>query len=86
LGDGGEEMIVYKVFYKNYELKQGELLGVMAERRKDLRGKNHLESGMRWARSIFGSLVKDKQSIFVVPSKLGEERIKIFGKFEFNSR
>jgi len=62
-----KKMIVYKTFYKNYELKRSELLGVLVERRKDLRGMNHLESGMRWARSIFGSLVKDKQSIFVAP-------------------
>jgi hypothetical protein len=67
LGDWGEEMLVYKTFYKNYELKRSELLGVLVERRKDLRGMNHLESGMRWGRSIFGSMVKDKQSIFVVP-------------------
>jgi len=32
------KMIVYKVFYKNYELKKGDLIGMLIERRKDLRG------------------------------------------------
>jgi hypothetical protein len=63
-------MIVYKVFHKNYELKKGELIGMLIERRKDLRGKTHVESGMRWARLTFGDSVKDKQAIFVVPNEL----------------
>ena len=43
-------MIIYKVFYKNFELKKGEFVGMMLiERRKDMRGKNQIESGMRWA-------------------------------------
>ena len=63
-------MIVYKVFYKNYELERSELLGVLYERRKDLRGMTQFESGMRWARLTFGGLVKDKEAIFVVPNEL----------------
>ena len=38
-------MIVYKVFYKNYELKRGELMGTLKERRKDLREKAFLKLG-----------------------------------------
>ncbi len=64
------KIIFYKIFYKNYELKRGELMGVLTERRKDLRGKTQFESGMRWARLNFGGLVKDKQAIFVVPDEL----------------
>jgi len=63
-------MVVYKVFYRNYELKKGELIGSMIERRKDLRGKCQLESGLRWAKWTFGRIVKDKHSIFVVPNEL----------------
>jgi len=63
-------MVVYKVFYKNFELKKGEFVGMLIERRKDLRGKTRLEAGMRWARVAFGSMVKDKQTIFVVPNEL----------------
>ncbi len=63
-------MVVYKVFYKNFELKKGEFVGMLIERRKDLRGKTRLESGMRWARVAFGSVVKDKKTIFVVPNEL----------------
>lgn len=71
------EMVVYKVFYKNYDLKKGELVGVLIERRKDLRGKSRIESGLKWAKLTFGHLVKDKQTIFVVPDEmsLGTEAI-----------
>jgi hypothetical protein len=63
-------MITYKVLYKNYKLKKGELMGVLVERRKDLRGKSLLESGLRWAKSMFGRTVKNKHWIFVVPHEL----------------
>ena len=63
-------MIVYKVFYKNYELKRGELMGTLTERRKDLRGRSRLESGSKWAKLAFGHMVKDKDAIFVVPDGL----------------
>jgi hypothetical protein len=63
-------MLVYKVFHKNYELKKGEFVGLLVERRKDLRGKTQLESGLRWARLTFGSIVRDSRAIFVVPSEL----------------
>jgi hypothetical protein len=63
-------MIIYKVFYKNYKFKRGELVGTLTERRKNLRGKTEVESGLRWARLRFGHMVKDKNSIFVVPNML----------------
>ena len=62
-------MIVYKVFYKNYDLKRGELMGTLIERRKDLRGKSALEAGLKWAKWVFGHRVEDKHAIFVVPDK-----------------
>jgi len=66
-------MIVYKVLCKNYKLKQGELIGALVERRKDLRGKSRVESGLKWARSVFGQMVRDKQTIFVIPHELNLE-------------
>ena len=63
-------MIVYKVFYKNYELKKGELMGMLIERKKDLRGMKQVESGLRWAKLTFSPIVKDKKAIFVVPNEL----------------
>jgi len=66
---GGDGMIIYKVFCKDNELKKDDLIGVLAERRKDLRGKTHFESGLRWARSFFTDLIKDRQAIFVVPNE-----------------
>ena len=61
---------MYKVFYKNYELKKGELMGVLIERREDLRGMKQVESGLRWAKMTLGRRVKDKKAIFVVPKEL----------------
>ena len=66
-------MTVYKVFYKNYDLKKGEFIGVLAERRKDLRGKTKVETGLRWAKLAFDQLIKDKHAIFVVPEELNLE-------------
>ena len=63
-------MVVYKVFHKNYELREEEFIGILIERRKDLRGKTRLESGLRWARFSFTDSVKDRQAIFVVPNEL----------------
>jgi len=63
-------MVVYKVFYKNFELKKGEFIGMLIERRKDLRGKTQIESAMRWARLAFGRMVKNDKTIFVVPNEL----------------
>jgi hypothetical protein len=63
-------MIAYKVFYKNYDLKKGEIIGALVERRKDLRGKTKVETGLRWAKLTFGNLVEDKYAIFVVPHEL----------------
>ena len=63
-------MVIYKVFYKNYELKKGEFVGILVERRKSPRGKTQLESGLRWARLTFGHRVRDERAIFVVPDEL----------------
>jgi len=67
-------MIVYKVFYKDYGLKRDELKGALAERRKNLRGRNRREAGLKWAKSIFGPMVKDKHALFVVPDDLSFEK------------
>jgi hypothetical protein len=63
-------MIIYKVFCKNYERKQGELMGTLAERRKGLRGKTRVESGLKWAKLVFGRMGKDTQAIFVIPNEV----------------
>jgi len=83
-------MIIYKVLCKNYELKQGEFMGALPERRKDLRGKSKVGSGLKWARSVFGQMVRDKQAIFVVPHELNLKdntimpvEKKVFSKEEF---
>jgi hypothetical protein len=63
-------MITYKVLYKNFKLKKSYLMGILVERRKDLRGKSLLESGLKWAKAMFGQEVRDEHAIFVVPHEL----------------
>jgi len=62
-------MIIYKVFCKGEEFQKDDLIGVLAERRKDLRGKTQFESGLKWAKLFFAGLIKDRQAIFVVPNE-----------------
>ena len=66
-------MVVYKVFYKNFKLKKGEFVGMLIERRKDMRGKTPIESATKWAKLVFGHMVKDGEMIFVVPKELKVE-------------
>jgi general secretion pathway protein A len=68
-------MIIYKVYSKDYALRKGRLLGVLSERRSNLRGESYFESGLRWARLTFGHSLKDRQSLFVVPQGLEEEGV-----------
>ncbi len=71
---GDRKMIVYKVFSKDYECEKVTPLGMLVERRRDLRGKTRLEAGLMWARVTFGDSARDKGSIFVVPKELGAGR------------
>lgn len=63
-------MLIYKVYCKNFDLKKGEFVGMLIERRKDTRGKNQIETGTRWARVAFAGVVKDEKTMFVVPTEL----------------
>ncbi len=40
-------MRVYVVFCKDYEHKRGELMGMLVERRKHMRGETHWQSGAK---------------------------------------
>jgi hypothetical protein len=66
-------MIIYKVFLKNYGLRKGDFLGTLTERRKDLRGSSPAESGLRWAKSVYSNVVKNKSDLFVVTKEVNEE-------------
>jgi len=63
-------MVVYVVFCKDFEHRKGELMGMLVERRNDMRGQTQWESGLKWARLAFGHLVKDKKDIFVFPKEM----------------
>jgi len=66
----GSEMIAYKVYRKDFTLKKGTLLGILTERRADLRGQSALETGLAWAKAVFCRSVAEERSLFVVPVKL----------------
>jgi hypothetical protein len=77
-------------FRKDYEHRRGDLMGMLVERRKDLRGQTQWESGTKWARQASGNLVKDKKDIFVYPKEMRIDDDKgflvekgIFSKEEF---
>ena len=59
-------MTLYEVLYQKYSHAKGELLGVLPERRNDLRGQGRIESATKWAKSTFGGLVGDEKAIVVV--------------------
>ena len=63
-------MTVYKVFYKDSYRKKVVLLGTLIERRKGLRGMSPSESGLKWAKCIFGDKVNDIKRIIVVPKEV----------------
>ncbi len=67
-------MMIYKVFSKNCTNRRCELIGVLQERRKDLRGKSCLESGLRLARFALGDLVTNNRFIVVVPKIVNERK------------
>ena len=66
-------MVVYRVFYKDYQSKACRLVGELRERRKDLRGMTHSQTGLKWAKLQFGESVKDRQALLVVTRKLTPE-------------
>ena len=63
-------MVVYIVFCEDFENRKGELMGMLVERRKDMRGETQWQSGAKWARQAFGHFVKDKKDIFVFPKEM----------------
>ncbi len=67
-------MIIYKVYHKDYEQKKCKLIGVLHERRRDLRGLTRVESGLRFAKLAFGNVVEDWRVIIVVPKELKLEQ------------
>ena len=70
-------MLIYKVFYKNYDLRKGDFIGALIERRGNLRGKSRVETGLRWAKLTFGQKVRDRHAIFVVPHESNLKNVPI---------
>ena len=53
-------------------------MGMLLERRKDMRGQTQWDSGTKWARQVFGHLVKDKKDIFVYPKEMEISNERLF--------
>jgi Flp pilus assembly pilin Flp len=66
--------MLYKVYLKNYVRGTVSFLGALPERRKQSRGIPLVTSAFRWARLIFGGLVKDARALFIVPSDNGKDK------------
>jgi len=60
--------MIYKVYFKNYLHGSVSLIGVLPEKRETLRGLTLIASGLKWAKSMFGGLVKDAYALFIIPS------------------
>jgi len=67
-------MVVYRVFYKDYERKVCRFIGELSERRGDLRGMTHFQAGLKWARLLFGECVRNSHALLVVPKELPPEQ------------
>lgn len=55
-------MLIYEVYYKNYQRRKTERVAILPERRIDPLRQN----GLKWARRLFGSGVQDPHSIFII--------------------
>ena len=59
-------VLIYDVYFKDYAKRQTEKIGILAERRSNpLR-----QDGLKWARKLFGKMVRDVHSIFILPREM----------------
>ena len=59
-------MLMYDVYFKDYRKRQTEKIAVLTERRGDpLR-----QDGLKWARRLFGKMVRDGHGIFILPREV----------------
>lgn len=68
--------MLYKVYLKNYLKGTASFVGVLPERRKHMSPHGdgiNFAAAFRWARLIFGGLVKDARALFIVPSDNGKK-------------
>ena len=56
-------MLMYDVYSRDYRERQTEKIAIRVERRRDLNRQN----GLKWARRMFGKMIADVHSIFVMP-------------------
>jgi hypothetical protein len=66
-------LVVYRVFYKDYQRKACTFVAELRERRKNLRGMTHSQTGLKWARLLFGETVRDRQALLVVTRNLNPQ-------------
>jgi len=57
---------MYKVYYRDYKERQADKIGTLVERRNNPLSQN----GLKWARRLFGKMVRDAHSIFILPKEV----------------
>jgi hypothetical protein len=67
-------MVVYKIYCKDYQRRQCQLIGCLPERRISVRGRTSLGTVLKWARATFINLPKDTRQILVVPKEMSHEK------------
>ena len=55
----------YEVFYKGYKTQNTYKIGELIERRNESRVKRDRRCGLKYARMVYGSIVKDPHAIFI---------------------
>ena len=55
-------MLMYDVYHRNYRNRQTEKIAILVERRRDPSRQN----GLKWARRMFGKMIRDNHAIFVI--------------------
>lgn len=55
------KIVLYEVYYKNYKGGKIEKIATLVERRRDRSRQN----GLKWARTLWGKMVRDAHGIFI---------------------
>ncbi len=58
-------MLMYDVYHRNYKNGQTNKIAILVERRSN----PDRQDGLKWARKMFGQIVGDANSIFILPRR-----------------
>jgi hypothetical protein len=58
----GRTMLIYDVYRRDYKNGHSDKIAVLVERRRN----PNRQDGLRWARAMFGEVIRDAHAIFVI--------------------